>query len=97
MHTYAAYLLTLLSVSPWALADEGWNSHCNSPELFQPGYAKNGEANNVLLTANCQESSGIYNVGSTIDLNNCFTNINGVLQGSYKYAQAPSVLSRIPR
>lgn len=86
MPTLATYILPLLSLAPWALADEGWLDHCNSPKLFQSGYAKNSPANNVILNANCQYAGGpnaIYHVGTDIDLNQCFTNINGVIQGQY--------------
>ncbi|KAI5361302.1 putative cyanovirin-N [Septoria linicola] len=56
-------------------ADSGFESNCNSYGIFQPGFSKNGAPNNVDMMANCQYDGGsnaIYNVGTGIDLNQCF-------------------------
>lgn len=79
------YLIPLLSLAAQAFADEGYADTCNSIGVFQPNYGQ-GSPNHVALDANCQTAPGkIYNVDTTININACFTNQNGVLQGSARY------------
>jgi hypothetical protein len=64
-----------------ALADSGYAASCNTEKVSQPGAANHGCPDNVLFMANCEQTDGVYLLDTTIDLNHCFANAGGVLQG----------------
>jgi hypothetical protein len=79
--------------------DSGWYASCNRAGLYQRMKAS-PDKNSMAIGANCREKSGIYNVDTSVNINQCTTNKNGKLEAKKKYAQmsllplAGSVLAR---
>lgn len=60
------------------LADSAYASSCNSISIYD------GLASGWVISGNCAETSGIYNVDTSICINSCFANANGVLVARLK-------------
>lgn len=61
-------------------ANSGYDSTCNSAGVGYPG----GNDPHWTLSANCREPSGVYTVGTEINLGSCFGNSGGNLVAQLK-------------
>lgn len=73
-------LLTLSHFALNAAANSGYAASCNSIGILT---ADSHNSDN-LITGNCRETSGIYNVGPEININSCFINSGGNLVAQVK-------------
>lgn len=78
----ALILFTLSQFSVKVAAqDSGYWATCNNITWF---YGQYNSAGQVVITGNCEEESGIYNVAVGINIDECFGNNNGNLVGQLK-------------
>lgn len=60
-------------------ANSNYAATCNSLQIIDPD-----SHHRTILVANCEETSGIFNVATEISLALCFANANGILVGRIK-------------
>ena len=74
MHFKTSPLLILLSYLSRAAADSGYWGSCNSITVSFALSTRTWE-----ISGNCRDTSGIYNVGNSINIDSCFINASGNL------------------